>query len=102
MQILCSGPGPHDPPDGVLGTADKVVTGMRCGSPACALADDPTATNAASLRAKTQQALAVNATYLGLASPSAAQTTAQVKALTRECDALIRLLLGALDDTSGT
>jgi len=46
------------------------------------------------LRAKGLAALTANQTYLALASPSTAQNTAQVKRLTRECSALIRLLLG--------
>jgi len=50
-----------------------------------------------------------NATYLAIASPSAAQVAAQVRALTRqsttqarELTAVIRLLLGLLDSTDGT
>jgi len=46
------------------------------------------------LRAKGLAALTANQTYLAIASPSTAQNTAQVKRLTRECSAIIRLLLG--------
>lgn len=60
------------------------------------------ATNQQSLQQKAQAALATNATYLGLASPTTAQAVAQVAVLTRECSAVIRLLLGLLDSTSGT
>ncbi len=54
------------------------------------------------LRDRAQQALAANATYLALATPSNAQTVVQVQRLTRECSALIRLALGQLDSTDGT
>lgn len=54
------------------------------------------------LRAKAAAALDANATFLALASPSNAQTLAQVQRLTRECNALIRLVIGRLDDTTGT
>jgi hypothetical protein len=58
--------------------------------------------NEAQIRTKAQQALTTNATYLAIASPTTAQNTAQVKALAREVNGLIRLLLGALTDVSDT
>ncbi len=54
------------------------------------------------ISAKAQQALAVNAAFLALAAPTNAQVIAQTQRLTRETTAVIRLLLGLLDDTSGT
>ena len=56
------------------------------------------------LHAKARQALAANATYLDIPTPSNAQAVAQVAALTRQTNALIRLLLAgdlldASDDT---
>lgn len=58
--------------------------------------------NARDVETKAVTALTNNATFLNLASPTNAQTLAQVKALTRQVNGLIRLLLGRLDDTSGT
>lgn len=51
------------------------------------------AANAQTLLDKAAQALTTNATYLGRGNPTAAQTTAQVQALTRQINALIRLLV---------
>lgn len=61
-----------------------------------------TVTNRQELQGKAATALATNATYLALASPTSAQAITQVAVLTRECSALIRLLLGLLDSTQGT
>ena len=45
------------------------------------------------LRTKARQALQSNATYLALGNPTAAQTTTQVQLLTRQVNALIRLVV---------
>lgn len=59
-------------------------------------------TNRTSLKSKADTALTSNATYLALASPTTAQNTAQIKALTKQNNAIIRLLIEKLDSTSGT
>lgn len=55
--------------------------------------------NARSLFSAADQALTNNRTFLALSSPTAAQNAAQVKALTRQMNGVIRLLLGRFDGT---
>lgn len=52
------------------------------------------------IKAQAAQALDTNRTFLALASPTNAQTLAQVKALTRQNVGIIRLVLNLLDDVN--
>lgn len=55
--------------------------------------------NAQVLRARAEAALVANRTHLARTSPTAAQIAEQVRLLTQENVALIRLMLGKLDET---
>ena len=58
--------------------------------------------NRDALLSKAQQALQGNLAYLALNPPTTAQALTQVDALTRQINALIRLVAHALDSTDGT
>jgi len=66
----------------------------------------PEQVNAATLRSRLLQALAVNAAYqaafTATNTPTAAQTTAQTRRNAQQNSALIRLMLEQLDTTDGT
>ena len=55
--------------------------------------------NYQAIRDQAATALTTNRTYVAIGSPTAAQTTAQVKALTRQMNGVIRILLDQLDGT---
>lgn len=61
--------------------------------------DSPENQNERTMRSSAAAALDTNRVFLAIASPTAAQSTAQVKALTRQMNALIRLTLQQLDAT---
>jgi len=56
------------------------------------------------LHTKVRQHLVNNATFLSIAAPNNAQNTAQIKALTRQMNAIIRLVVGndLIQDTTNT
>ena len=58
--------------------------------------------NREAIEAKAKAAITANNNFLALSSPTNAQTLAQVKVLTRENTALIRLVLGELNSQEGT
>lgn len=62
--------------------------------------NDPSVQNVNTLASRAQAALTNNQTYLALSSPTTAQNTAQIKALTRQMDGVIRLLLGLFDSVA--
>jgi hypothetical protein len=58
---------------------------------------DPNVTNLNTLMGRAQTALTNNQAFLAIASPTTAQVATQAKALTRQVDAIIRLLLQQFD-----
>jgi len=59
-----------------------------------------TVQNQETLEQRARTALANNQAYLALAAPTQAQAVAQVAALTRQVDGLIRFLLGQFDSVA--
>lgn len=55
--------------------------------------------NEVTLRERAANALQSNRDFLAIATPTNAQAVAQIKALTRQVNGLIRLAVGALDGT---
>jgi hypothetical protein len=56
--------------------------------------------NATTLRSRAGTALQTNRDFLALAAPANADVVAQVKALTRQNNGIIRLILGRLEGTN--
>lgn len=67
-----------------------------------AIPDDPATLNADLIRARALIAINGNLTFLAINGPTAGQLAAQVTALTKQVNALIRLALGATDTQAGT
>lgn len=74
-----------------------VETRLTAGGPSATLSG-----NQQTILTKAQTALTANATYLAIASPTTAQAVAHVATLTKEVNALIRLILNQFDATTGT
>lgn len=89
--VVVYGPGGYDPSkpnNNVIATTSITIP--------------PDVANGRTLQQKARQALIDNGTYLAIATPTAAQNTAQVKRLTRQVNALIRLQLNELADVTDT
>jgi aspartate-semialdehyde dehydrogenase len=86
--IVTFGPGGYDPskPDSNVRSVEQVPVPL----------DEA---NRRVIETRGRQALEANATFLALPNPTNAQNAAQVKALTRQVNGVIRLVLGALDGT---
>jgi hypothetical protein len=83
--------------------AGEATVAQVSAAQAAATAAEATATaNEVALLQKAAAALAANQSYLAVAVPSQAQTTAQIAALTRAVDALCYLVLGQYSTTAGT
>lgn len=64
------------------------------------LANSTAQTNRTTIQQQAKNALANNRTFLGIATPNNAQALAQIQALTRQNQGIIRLLLNQLDATN--
>ena len=64
------------------------------------LDSDRDTANGTTIRSQANTALDNNRTYLAVATPTVAQVTAQVRALTQQMNGVIRLVLGKLDGTN--
>jgi hypothetical protein len=72
-------------------------------APALDAANQAQIANGDTLRARARQALAANATFLGLPpAQQQAQAVTQTVRLTQQVTGLIRLAIGALDSTAGS
>ena len=108
-EVWSNGTQPGDPPEGYTATdgAGAVLTERDLSDDeAQQLADLDAATlastNGATLQDRLTAAVTANTAYLAVKSPTTAQTTTQVQRLSRQTNALIRLVLNQLTTTDGT
>ena len=84
-----------------LANVEAVIAGAKVYDKAAGYIATPP--NRATVESKLRAAVGPNATYLALGTPTAAQNTAQVRSLTRQVNALLRLQLpDLLNDMTGT
>lgn len=109
VELSSSGTLPSDPPAGYTSwdvngnvTSTRQLTADELASFLAEDAATSVAVNQTALLQASANALATNATYQAIGTPTQAQAVAQVAALTRQVNALIRLAANQLTSTSGT
>jgi hypothetical protein len=80
-------------------TSQRAYTAAEIADRAARAAAETARTNRTTIEAQVAAAITANKAYVALASPTNAQTTAQVKALSRQVNGVMRLLTGQLDAT---
>lgn len=80
-------------------TAQELAERLDPAVEARSRAEAAIATNVEAIRVAALAALEINRAHIARAAPTAAQNTAQIKALARQNNGIIRLLLGQLDAT---
>lgn len=86
-------------PNGTV-SAQRALTQGEADALAALDASVISASNQSTIQQQAQAALAGNRAYLAIATPNTAQITAQVRALTQQHQALIRLALQQFDATN--
>lgn len=89
-------------PNQILRAVQKGWLDQSYADPAVVQRDAVHTLNRNTLLGKVQTALDNNDVYLSRTAPTTAQNTAQIKALTRQVNALLRLVSEQLDNTNGT
>lgn len=108
VNVLCSGPGPHTPASGVLGTSDVPVTGMLCPATPCQAANVAAAgtqavatANTATIQGNIQTHIGQLETWLTANPNGAVLTAAQTKFVAQTLIGVGRLLLGLTSTVGG-
>lgn len=89
-------------PDGTVKETREYSPAENLEADARAAVASSEATTVADLLSRARTALEANTAFLAVTSPTTAQAVAQVRALTRQVNALIRITTRALDSTSDT
>ena len=89
------------PPTTATAVAAAAVP-IQSAEAAAAAAQATLQTNHDTLQQAAITAITANQTFLAVASPTTAQVASQVKALTRQINALIRIVTNQLDSTAGS
>lgn len=105
-----NGTQPGDPPAGYMAwnqngtvlTPLQALPAERVAQLAANDAQKAVNSNQGTIQSRAQAALAANATFQAIASPTNAQVVAEVQLLSKMVAALAKLQLGQLSDTAGT